>query len=90
MATHASTLKRARQSEKRRVRNKVVKSTLKTQAKRVLQAVEENNPEKARVALALVIPEIQRAASKKVLHKRTAARKLSRLAKKVNALKISA
>ncbi len=90
MATHASTLKRARQSEKRRVRNKVVKSTLKTQAKRVLQAVEENNPEKARAALALVIPEIQRAASKKVLHKRTAARKLSRLAKKVNALKISA
>ena len=88
MATHASTLKRARQSEKRRVRNKIVKSALKTQAKRVLQAVEEKNLEKAGKALALAVPEIQRASSKKILHKRTAARKISRLAKKVNGLKI--
>jgi small subunit ribosomal protein S20 len=90
LATHVSTLKRARQSEKRRVRNKIVKSALKTQAKRVLQAVEEKNLEKAGKALALTVPEIQRASSKKILHKRTAARKISRLAKKVNALKIPA
>ncbi len=87
MATHVSALKRARQSEKRRVRNKIVKSALKTQAKKVLQAVEEKNPEKAHEALTLAIPEFQRASSKRILHKRTASRKISRLAKKVNALR---
>ncbi len=90
MATHASTLKRARQSEKRRVRNKLVKSALKTQAKKVLQAVEEKNLEKAKGALASAVPEFQRASSKKILHKRTASRKISRLAKKINALKVPA
>lgn len=69
------------------MRNKIVKSALKTQAKKVLQAVEEKNPEKAREALTLAIPEFQRASSKRILHKRTVSRKISRLAKKVNALR---
>ena len=86
MATHASALKRANQSEKRRLRNTVVKTGLKTFSKKVLKAVEGKNPEEARSALTLAIPNIQKASSKKVIHKKTAARKISRLTKKVNAL----
>jgi small subunit ribosomal protein S20 len=86
LATHASAQKRARQSEKRRLRNAALKSLLKTSAKKVLLAVEEKNVEEARKALARAIPLIQKIASKKVIHKKTAARKISRLAKKMNTL----
>ncbi len=86
MATHASARKRARQSEKRRLRNAALKSVLKTSTKRVFKAVEEKNLEEAQKTLARAIPIIQRVAGKKVIHKRTAARKISRLTKKVSAL----
>jgi len=86
VATHTSALKRARQSEKRRQRNASVKSTLKTHTKKVLQAVESKNSEEARKALAALIPALQEASAKKVIHQRTAARKISHLTKKVNAL----
>ena len=75
MATHASALKRARQSEKKRIRNVSVKTALKTHAKKVLQAVESKNPEEARKALAGAIPAFQKAAGQRVIHKKTAARK---------------
>ena len=90
MATHASALKRARQSEKRRLRNKMVKSAIKTHAKKVLLAVEEKNHANASDALKNAVPAMQRAASKKVLHKKAVSRKISRLARKVNALKAPA
>jgi len=90
LATHASALKKARQSEKRRLRNKMVKSAIKTHAKKVLLAVEEKNYANASGALKNAVPAMQRAASKKVLHKKAVSRKISRLAKKVNALKAQA
>jgi small subunit ribosomal protein S20 len=90
LATHASALKRARQSEKRRLRNKMVKSAIKTHAKKVLLAVEEKNYANASGALKNAVPAMQRAASKKILHKKAVSRKISRLAKKVNALKAQA
>lgn len=86
LITHVSAQKRARQSEEKRLRNAALKSLLKTSAKKVLLAVEEKNVEEARKALARVVPIIQKIASKKVIHKKTAARKISRLAKKVNTL----
>ena len=86
MITHVSAQKRARQSEEKRLRNAALKSLLKTSAKKVLLAVEEKNVEEARKALARAVPIIQKIASKKVIHKKTAARKISRLAKKVNTL----
>jgi small subunit ribosomal protein S20 len=86
LATHASAQKRARQSEKRRLRNAARKSLLRTYSKRVTKAVEEKNLEDARKALAQTIPTIQRVAGKGIIHKKTAARKISRLTKKVNAL----
>ena len=86
MATHVSAQKRARQSEKKRLRNAALKSLLKTSARKVLLAVEEKNVEEARKALARAVPLIQKIASKKVIHKKTAARKISRLARKLNTL----
>ena len=68
----------------------MVKSALKTHAKKVLLAVEEKNLANASGALQDAVPAMQRAASKKVLHKKTASRKISRLARKVNALKAPA
>jgi len=90
LATHVSAIKRARQNEKRRVRNKMVKSVVKTHAKKVLQALEEKNHKHASEALKIAVPAMQRATSKKVLHKKTVSRKISRLTKKVNALKLQA
>ena len=86
MATHASARKRARQSEKKRLRNTALKSVLKTSTKKVFKAVEEKNLEEAQKALSRAIPIIQKVAGKKVIHKKTAARKISRLTKKVSAL----
>ncbi len=86
MATHLSALKRARQSKKKHLRNARLKSIIKTFSKKVIKAVEEKNLEEARKAFILAMPLIQKAASKKVIHKKTAARKISRLARKVNAL----
>lgn len=86
MATHSSALKRARQNQRRYLRNARIKSIIKTFSKKVIKAVEENNLGEAQKALTAAMPIIQKAASKKVIHKKTAARKISRLARKVNAL----
>jgi small subunit ribosomal protein S20 len=86
LATHTSALKRARQNERRRLRNSSMKSTLKTQSKKVQNAIEEKNLQEAKKGLAHLIPWMTKASAKRVIHKKTAARKISRLAKKVNAL----
>jgi len=78
--------KRAKQAEKRRIRNKAVKSNLKTATRQVSLAVEQGNLEAAKAALVVAIPTLQKAASKGVIHKRTASRKVSRLTRRVNAL----
>ena len=86
MANHASALKRARQNERRRVRNKAVRTRLRGAIKSVRQAIEAKDQEAASAAMKAAEPIIDQAASKGVLPKRTAARKISRLAKQVNAL----
>ena len=86
MATHKSAIKRAKQSEARRLRNRVRKTRVKTAIKQVRTAVENKSVEDAQAALQQAIPLIDKAASKGSLHHRTAARKISRLSKKVYAL----
>ncbi len=86
MATHPSAIKRARQNAKRRVRNVHVESRVKSAVKRVRTALEGNDVEEARKALAKTVPMIQKTRSKGVFHKNTIARKISRLTKSVNAL----
>ena len=87
MAIHLSALKRARQNEKRRVRNLHVKTTVKSTIKKVRAAVEEKDLQEAQKALLKAIPLIQKANSKGVFHKKTSARKISRLTREVNTLK---
>jgi small subunit ribosomal protein S20 len=87
LANHISALKRARQNEKRRVRNLHVETTVKSMIKRVRAAVEAKDVEGARSALAGTIPAIQRAHSKGVFHKNTSSRKVSKLVRAVNGLK---
>lgn len=79
MANNPSALKRARQSEVRRMRNRVVKTRVKNVVKQVRAASADTAAEDLRQAQSV----IDKAARKGIIHKRTAARKISRLAAKV-------
>jgi small subunit ribosomal protein S20 len=87
LATHPSAEKRDRQNKKNKIRNAAVKSKTKTEIKKVLAAVEELDRDSSEKALKSAITVIKKAASKGVYHKNNASRKVSRLTKKVNALK---
>jgi small subunit ribosomal protein S20 len=89
VANHKSALKRAGQNERRRMRNKAVRTTVKNEVKAVRLAtaeggMAEGSADDATVRLNSAKSKIDKAAKKGVLHKRTAARKISRLAKQVN------
>ena len=86
MATHLSAIKRARQAEKRRLRNLHIRTTVKSSIKTVITAIEKKDAEGAQKALLKAIPLIQKAQSKGVFHKNTSARKISRLTRGVSAL----
>lgn len=85
MANHKSAIKRTRQSEKRRLRNRANRSRVKSAVKMVDQAIMEQAGDKVQEALKAAIPLIDKAAGKGAFHKRTASRKISRLTKRVNA-----
>ena len=87
MATHKSAEKRDRQNKKNRQRNIAAKSALKTKIKSVTSSVDSKSKENSISALKTVIPALNKAASKGIIHKKNASRKISRLTKKVNALK---
>ncbi len=84
MANIKSQIKRNRQNEKRRLRNKAVKSEIKTRMKRAVEAAEagaDDVEERFRLAQ----KRIDMAVAKGILHKKTAARRKSRLAKRIAA-----
>jgi small subunit ribosomal protein S20 len=87
LATHKSAEKRNRQNKKNRERNVAAKSALKTKIKSVLAEVETKNKENSTKVLKSVIPALSKAAAKGLIHKKNASRKISRLTKKVNAIK---
>lgn len=84
MANHKSAIKRARQNEKRRLRNKSTKTRVKNIVKGVRQTVGENSKEAALAELNSAKSIIDTAARKGVIHKKTASRKISRLSRLVN------
>ena len=86
MANHKSALKRARQNEERRIRNKAVRTQVKNVVKQVRQAVAAQSPEEAAKQIQTAQAVIDKAAKKGVIHTNTAARKISRLTKHVNSL----
>ena len=84
MANHKSAIKRTRQNELRRLRNKSVKTRIKTIVKDVRSSAEETSGEDMSAKISAVQSAFDKASKKGVIHKRTAARKISRLTKLTN------
>lgn len=86
MANHKSAEKRIRQTRKRTARNRYVRSTMRTTIKQVRMAVEAGEKETAEKALVAAVREIDKAATKGVIHRSQASRRVSRLTLLVNKL----
>lgn len=86
MPNHKSAIKRVRQNEKRRVRNRQILATARTYIKRVRAAVDSGDVAEAQAALPAAVRALNSASSKGVMHRNQAARKISRLTKAVNGL----
>ncbi len=84
MPNNASAQKRQRQEQKRRLRNRMVKSVVKTNVTKARQAIASGVESEAAVRAA--VSELDRAAKKGVIHRNNAARRKSRLMKQLNAL----
>ncbi|MFC8923684.1 30S ribosomal protein S20 [Cellulosimicrobium sp. NPDC057127] len=86
MANIKSQIKRIRTNEKARLRNKAVKSELKTYVRRVREAVAAGDKDAATTALHAASRKLDKAVSKGVIHANQAANRKSAIAKSVNAL----
>lgn len=87
MAHSLSAKKRVRQNAKRNRINRARKSQIKTQIKRFEQALSVGDAKAASEQYRLVVEKLDKIAGSSTMHKNTAARKKSRLAKKLNSLK---
>ena len=85
MANIKSQITRNKQNDRRAEKNKAVRTALKTSTKKVRVAVAEGDAEAAQQRVSEAARALDKAASKGVVHKRTAARRKSRLAKAANA-----
>ena len=86
MANTPQSKKRARQTERRTEVNKARRSRIRTFLRKVEEAIAGGDPQVAAEALRTAQPELMRGVTKGVVHKNTAARKMSRLAARVKAL----
>ena len=84
MANIKSQIKRNRQNEKRRLRNKGVRSEMRTRSKAAVTAADEGRDD-ADEAMRIALKRIDKAAAKGVIHKNQAARRKSRLVKRAAA-----
>jgi small subunit ribosomal protein S20 len=82
-----SAKKRVRQNAKRQMRNRAVKSALSTRRRHFTEAVTAGDADKAEKTLRDAQKAFAQAGAKGTIHKKTASRKVSRMAKKLNALK---
>lgn len=86
MANIKSQIKRNRQNEKRRLRNRVFSGRARTFVKKARASIVDGNLEESRQATLEAISALDKAAEKGVLHKNNVARRKSRLMKRLNAL----
>jgi small subunit ribosomal protein S20 len=86
MANNASARKRIRQTEKRTLRNRMRRSRVRTFLRKVESAIAGGDKAQAEAAFRAAQPELQRAATKGVLHRNTVARKLSRLSSRIKSI----
>ena len=84
MANVKSAKKRIRVIEKKTLRNRMIKSQVKTAVKKVYASISAGNVEETKANLTAAVSVIDKAKSKGVFHKNTAARRVSRLTKAVN------
>ncbi len=87
MANHKSAIKRIRQSDKRRDYNRAYRSRARTFVKKARITIDGSDTQAAEEATRLAIQDLDKAASKGVIHKRNAARRKSRLMKQLNEMK---
>jgi len=90
MANTSSAKKAARKIERRAAMNKNRRSRVRTFVRKVEEALASGDQAAATAAFAAAQPELMRAASKGVMHKNTASRKVSRLAHRVKTLSVGA
>ena len=86
MANHFSALKRARQTEKRTANNRLNKSRLRTELRKLRTAIAGGDRQQAETALRAATSTLDKSVQKGVLHKNTASRYKGRLAARVNAV----
>lgn len=86
MANIKSAKKRIRQTERRTIRNRLIRNTMRTYIKRVEAALSNSDKKAATEAFKEAMPKLHRSVQKGILHKNTAARKLSRLSARIKAL----
>lgn len=84
MANHPSSAKRARQTERRTARNHQVQSRVKNATSAFRQAIAKSDKAAGATTLEAAAKQLRRAASKGVLHKRTASRRVSRMVRAAN------
>lgn len=88
MPIHHAAFKQIKKDKKRTLRNKAVKSELKTYVKKFEELLAEKKLEEAKSYLRQLISKLHKAKSKGVIHKNTASRKISRLYQKLNKLSL--
>jgi small subunit ribosomal protein S20 len=88
MANIKSQKKRNRQNEKRYAKNKAIRSELKTREKNAMAAAEAGNSEEAEDLLRIAQKQFDMATAKGVLHAKTAARRKSRLTRRVRSISV--
>lgn len=86
MANTASAAKRARQSEKRRVRNRLIRTRMRNSIRRARVVLSAGDREAAADVVGQACRELDKAAQKGIIHRNTAARTKSRLAQRLNTL----
>jgi len=86
MAHHKSAQKRIRRNAKREVMNTARKNRIRSYIRRVEDAIAAGDKDSAAAALRAAQPEIHRGVNKGILHRNTAARRLSRLSTRINTL----
>ncbi len=86
MANHASSKKRIRQTAKRTARNRHIRTTVRSQVKRVRAAIDARDKATAEAALDKAVRLIDRAVAKGIYHRRAGSRYISRLTQHVAAL----
>lgn len=86
MAHHKDAIKRIRTSQEARARNRAGRSRMRTQLRDIREKIENGDATAATASLPATMSELQKLARKGVIHRKNAARRISRLAKAIKAI----